>query len=483
MEKNGDWDFLFEEIRTSGQLPAFALDQFSLVLSTDEVAACNVANMTQQKLYITQQESYKKRLRDALAKPGGATVVLGTGVSAALSGNHPVATWKGLLHAGLDWYESGNPEMADNVQHFRDVLNNSKNPPNTEMLVAIAQFVGGQFREAGGGQYQKWLDEQIGNLKVTENNKLVDALPHVTRIMTTNYDDLWKASYKNRESITWCTLGAHEKFVSDPEKYVFHLHGSFSDQASVVLTGEDYGRLREVAVSQELLRELARQSSLVMIGYGKGLDDPNFSELIKWLRFAQVTSTKTHYTLVTDDGLSKFSSQHSGLVAVSYGETYDDLGPFLKEIAPRRESPAGSERRSCEHPPALPKGQQRSVLPSRSTGFNINPQRDKENDASWTRYADIHVRLHDDRPMGSDRFAYLIPSGIAPLSLHDPAHWLPGNPERKMKFSEDWCKLNKGKILRGYVFDMITADGRKKTRIYCDDYDRYLTEQDKEYPE
>ncbi|MFI7672021.1 SIR2 family NAD-dependent protein deacylase [Nocardia sp. NPDC049526] len=373
--------------------------------------------------------------------------------------------------------------MAENVDHFRAVLDNSKNPPNTEMLVAIAQFVGGQFREAGVGQYQRWLQEQIRNLKVTENNELVGALPDVSWIMTTNYDDLWKVSYPNRQPITWRTPNARRVFVRHPGMYVFHLHGLFSDHESVVLTGEDYGRLGAAAVSQDVLRDAAIRSALVMIGYGSGLDDPNFSELLKWLRVAEETFTDPHYILVTDDRLPNFSSPHPGLVAVSYGKTYDDLVPFLKKIAPRSELPACSEHRSCKHPPSLPRGQRRSALPKESAGFNINPQWIKEKDDSWNKLADIKVDLHDDRPVGSDPVAYLIPSGNAPLTIYDPRYWLPGNPERKMKFSEGWLELNGKKNLRGFVFGMTNAAGVRKTRIYCDDYDRYLTEQDKKYPE
>src|SRR5690242_18315290 len=125
--------------------------------------------MKQQEAYQLQQENYQRHLREAFAKRGGlgVSLVLGTGVSAALSGNHRVATWKGLLDAGLDWYASGHPLMAENVEHFRAVLDSS---PTTEMLIAVAQFVGGQFRKSGGGEYQSWLEDQIGDLKIADNN-------------------------------------------------------------------------------------------------------------------------------------------------------------------------------------------------------------------------------------------------------------------------------------------------------------------------
>jgi hypothetical protein len=118
--------------------------------------------------------------------------------------------------------------------------------------------------------------------------------------------------------------------------------------------------------------------------------------------------------------------------------------------------------------------ERRSPLPDHGSLFWIDPTwKDDPKNKSWSEYADVLVRLQEKPVEGSGRI-FLIPSGVVPPSLSDPKCWGTTGRERKRAITNSWCEANLNKEQVGYVFQMTNKVGKKVTRIYCDEYDRYL---------
>jgi superfamily II DNA/RNA helicase len=256
-------------------------------------------------------------------------LILGAGVSAAASENAPNSTWKSLLANALDFFSR---EDEPQIDAFKTIL---KETSDTDALVAVAQFVQSKFAPIQG-EYESWLRRTVGNLTLL-NHELIDALPSTDVILTTNYDDLVESA-TGRQPLTWTSRNAFNEYPRAKKTYVFHLHGYFNEPTSVILGGVDYGRLEQNEHVQELLRNLARNHSFLIVGSGAGLDDPNFSKLIDWLKREQGTSPYRHYLLVSEQHAGEspyYESLAARVTPIIYGSDHCDLPKFLRGLNPQ----------------------------------------------------------------------------------------------------------------------------------------------------
>ncbi len=275
----------------------------------------------------TTQETFVAELRRDMTGKRIA-LMLGTGVSAALSGDAPTATWKGLLSDGVAFIGDMPEPISTGAPAFASLL---AGDADTAALLACAEWLDRKFATLGS-EYESWLKRTIGDLPPVAT-PLVGALPDVDIIVTTNYDHLWKVRYR-RACLAWNARNANVEFFRDPRRYVFHLHGEYQQSSSVVLSGFDYGHLEADNHSQALLRQIATGHSLLMIGCGAGLKDPNLSRLLEWLKAEQSNSPYRHYMLLTSNEASLINwedSLKSRLTPVIYGDAHRELGGFLSE--------------------------------------------------------------------------------------------------------------------------------------------------------
>src|SRR6266571_4345526 len=85
-------------------------------------------------------------------------LVLGAGVSAALSDNSPVATWKGLLADGISSIaaiQEGGQAAAQAILALLD--------GGSDELVTAAQWLTSKFAHMPG-EYANWLNRTVGAL-------------------------------------------------------------------------------------------------------------------------------------------------------------------------------------------------------------------------------------------------------------------------------------------------------------------------------
>ncbi len=118
---------------------------------------------------------------------------------------------------------------------------------------------------------------------------------------------------------------------------ILHLHGHWSRPESVILDPAAYALAAPVV--QELLKSIRLSHTLLFVGCGAGLADPNWSTLLRWSREILAESRYRHFRLCRTEDLAALDRQHAPaerLFPVAYGVAFDDLAPFLRQLEPAR---------------------------------------------------------------------------------------------------------------------------------------------------
>lgn len=257
-------------------------------------------------------------------------VVVGTGVSAAIS-NSPTATWKGLLSSGTARLEGiSSPALLQNI---RNNIEFGFDSDDLSSVLHAADRLKSELDSVGAAAMKKWLNDDIGSLPVL-NPRLGEALRALPfPILTTNYDTLLSTS--DRRAVTWRDHEALQGIMAGTSRDIGHLHGAWEDSASIVLSSTDYDTLLKADAFQTLQRSVHSLKSLVYVGYGAGLSDPNFGRLIR-LHSAQFAGGQVkHFRLCRSSELERLEREHLGdhIIPVSYGDEYEDLPAFIEAMS------------------------------------------------------------------------------------------------------------------------------------------------------
>lgn len=96
----------------------------------------------------------------------------------------------------------------------------------------------------------------------------------------------------------------------------------------MVLDPVSYYQVKTSANVQDLLKAYLALNTILFIGCGTGLEDPNFSALLKWATSREENIPNHHYLLIREgDNLS-----YSPLITLKYGRNYEDLVPYLNRL-------------------------------------------------------------------------------------------------------------------------------------------------------
>jgi len=106
------------------------------------------------------------------------------------------------------------------------------------------------------------------------------------------------------------------------------------DTESVVLDAQTYYQLCQDPQLQWLLRASFFLETVVFVGCGAGMNDPNFDALFAFVREALRHSFYRHYFLCRRSEVKERAKQFEGLpvTALGYGEEFHELTPFLERI-------------------------------------------------------------------------------------------------------------------------------------------------------
>jgi hypothetical protein len=285
------------------------------------------------------ESDHLKDLRERLARRD-VVVLAGAGVAMATVDRQPVdgrqvAGWKGLLEHGVD--------KAADSQEWRDLRERQL---KLDELISVAEAITDKFGGQERGEFKRWMRDSVGALEVREP-ELIKALHGLgAPIVTTNYDDLIE-KVTGLRTLTWQDGSDWQEMIRDGEPAVLHLHGYFRRPSSVILGTRSYERITSDAKAQAMLKALALTRTFLLVGFGDGLQDPNFGVLREWMGRTAPDSIYRHYRLVTSDELEAAQRMHDPaerIVPLVYGDDRSSLGPFLRTLG--RSSGVGRGRRS-----------------------------------------------------------------------------------------------------------------------------------------
>jgi tetratricopeptide (TPR) repeat protein len=294
-------------------------------------------------------------LRSEIAA-GRAVAVVGAGVSMAATGNAPAASWAGLLEDGVAYCESLlGPSLPTRWAERRREQLSSR---DTEELISAAEDITRRLGGPGGGEYLRWLEQSVGQLTATRHEVLEALAALGIPLATTNYDGLLEGA-TGLPAVTWREGARVEQVLRGERRAVLHLHGHWEDAASVVLGIRSYEAVLGDAHAEAMRKALAATRTLVFVGCGAGLADPNFAELRRWLADVFAGSSYRHYRLGLQSELADLWEEHGlaeRIVPLAYGTTHAELAEFLRKLrstppSPRPTGPPGPAPRPSRLPP------------------------------------------------------------------------------------------------------------------------------------
>lgn len=270
-------------------------------------------------------------LRRDLAK-GEVLVIAGTGVSIQATQNEASAQWDGLIANGIEHCVETHLLSEADARSLRKQLKSKA----VEDRLAVAEKVSQALGAPDGGEFRRWLRDSVGRLEL-KDRAIVDAIHALgAPIATTNYDDLLTRG-RGLGHVPWTDGPAAHEIIRGDGGGVLHFHGCFDQPASVILGVRSYDTLLASRGAQAIQRAVVANRTLLFIGCGDGLSDPNFGALLEWSAAAFGKSIYRHYCLCLKrerKALQKRRPAEERLFYVEYGDDYSDLVLFLRQLAP-----------------------------------------------------------------------------------------------------------------------------------------------------
>jgi hypothetical protein len=264
---------------------------------------------------------------------GGAVAVVGTGVSRALSANSPAADWVGLIEAGITKVALHKGEKWAALQ--RQTMQAANEENDLDMLLGVASLVGKGLKSHSKQLFSDWLKESVGTLEVKK-----PALAHAIGslgipLLTTNYDGLLEAEL-SREPVLWQDQETIREIFKGESPHIGHIHGHWKHPDSIVFTNDDYQQRVDDKTAQFMQSAHYASKSFIFIGYGQGLEDPNFGQLRTSHSEMFEQSRTDHFRLCLKGDFENLERLHAGedIRIVEYGERHEDLEPFLRSLVP-----------------------------------------------------------------------------------------------------------------------------------------------------
>lgn len=249
-------------------------------------------------------------------------VVIGTGVSSQISGNHDASTWRGLIADGIERVIQQDSNQGTLLQLRLDGADTAAD------LISIAQ----DLRRKLEPNFGRWIDSVVGDLPCSDSALAVSIASLNVPILTTNYDTLLERSL-NRSSATWSQPDQMRKVVMRHTNQIGHLHGIYTDPDNIIFTEGDYRTIRENKPAQDVQTSAFSMKTFLFIGFGSGLDDPNFSPMIGEFGQHYRATSGSHFKLVLNQQVNELTEIQS-VVDIGYGDQYSDLEGFLNSLAP-----------------------------------------------------------------------------------------------------------------------------------------------------
>jgi hypothetical protein len=291
------------------------------------------------------------QLRNALINRSLA-VIVGTGVTlnaTAESSGKPLQrlTWTGLIQNGLEYLVC--QKCIDPSSDKKIRAEKALKVSDTNSLLEAANILKSLLDEHG--KFPNWLGTVFCGLhEEIRHPEILDALKALHErgvpLLTTNYDEILEYHCKIPH-IRPSEAGDGLRFMRGDLDGVFHVHGSYHYPRDVVLDTTDYLRVKSSESVQEVLKFFLMGKTVLFIGCGSGLEDPNFDSLLEWAAERYKNICNRHSFLVRDDD----NRAYRPLVRVSYGKKHEDLSKYLQQLMIEPAQEANSPTTQPGNPP------------------------------------------------------------------------------------------------------------------------------------
>jgi hypothetical protein len=265
---------------------------------------------------------------------GQVIAIVGAGVSIGATDRNPLASWTGLLEDGVDRCCRVVKPLPNG---WRERVLAEIGSGDLDDLLSAADKVSRKLGAPSGGQYRRWLRESVGSLR-PQRSKVIKALHALgVKLATTNYDGLIEEVI-GLPPVTWKEGAKVERIIRGDDEGVLHLHGYWDQPESVVLSIRSYEEVLGNAHAQNILHALQTMKTLVFVGCGAGLKDPNFGGLLRWTGAVFSQSEYWRFRLAKESEVEELQKEHpteQNLLVLSFGKNHADLAPFLRSLAPR----------------------------------------------------------------------------------------------------------------------------------------------------
>lgn len=274
-------------------------------------------------------------LKSAVAE-GRIVVVVGAGLSMHASRAARCASWFGFLEASIEHAKATVPGATDAWgEAVVSLLTYAKVADDTATLIRAASMVRDKIAENGPQGLATWMADTIGSIEPRDHSWAHALRSLKCPIFTTNYDTLIEQG-TGLDSATWTSPADLHAIALGKKPGVGHLHGVWSDPQSIVLTEGEYLSVLDSPAPQAIQKALSTLKSILYVGVGAGLSDPNFSNLLDWHRTTFENSAIEHFRLCREDELQELITEHASdaIVPMAYGKNFDELPAFLDGLAP-----------------------------------------------------------------------------------------------------------------------------------------------------
>ena len=278
--------------------------------------------------------------------------VVGAGVSTAAA---QLPGWTDLLEDGLRHVAATGTAEEPGLSAARQLLKTGDLVGAADSLKALLGHPGGEF--------PAWLEDVFGESRAVDTHLLHSIFDlDAPLLVTTNYDRLLEAHHPfcNPDTVTWRQPPRMQTALQKRNgEFVLHLHGIYSDPASVVFGVADYDELVQDQAYRAVLQSLWLGETLLFVGCSiDGLKDPDFKKLVDWASAAFGATTNTHYALLPSEsistGLSRDFLHNRRIQLVGYGVDHAQLPAWIADLNPGREQ--AQARRAGDARDALRRG-------------------------------------------------------------------------------------------------------------------------------
>lgn len=323
-------DWLKEPGVVGGHHPSCGRRSRRLAGPDAESTARDVASCVR---FVTMSDQLVEELRASIGKRS-AVVIVGAGVSMASTTKKDIS-WVGLLENAAAYAQDVNAglpvpwaaSVASDIEMGRAGYSTS--------LLSAAEKIEDALGGTAGADLRTWLRREFGDLR-PESTGLLEAIGALgIPILTTNYD-LFLEGVCGGSAITWQDPPSMQQIITGDSTDIGHLHGHWKQAESVILSNTSYVRLQADDSAQAIQKAFASTKSVLYVGFGEGLSDPNFSRLREWLKDTLGQSEVRHYRLCLARELGALVKEHAGesIKPVVYGDVHSDLASFIEGLRP-----------------------------------------------------------------------------------------------------------------------------------------------------